>query len=488
MAVVAGIDSSTQSTKVVLVDTDDGTVIGAGRAAHRVTGTGGARESDPGQWWEALTEAFAAAVREAGARSVGALSVAGQQHGLVVVDAAGAPLRPALLWNDTRSAPQAEELTAALGGPAAWAERTGTVPVASITVTKWAWLRAHEPQTASAASGVRLPHDHLTGRLAGEAVTDRGDASGTGWYSVARERYDTDILDLPAVRLDAGRLPRVVASGTPAGTVPADVTGELPAADGALVAAGTGDNMAAALGLGLDATAAAADRTPAVSLGTSGTVYMAARRRTADPSGVVAGFCDAMDGYLPLACTLNCTEAIDRVAGWLGRDREATEPGGEVVMLPFLDGERTPNLPTASGTIVGLRRTTTAGQILRAAYEGAVYTLLAGLDVINDAAGEAPRPDTPLMLLGGGAQGTAWRETVARLSGRPLIIPRNTELVALGAAAQATGLLTGERPAEVSRRWHTTTGELLTPVPRDDATRERIAAVLEPQIHRAHTG
>lgn len=480
MAVVAGIDSSTQSTKVLLVDTDDGTVVGSGRAGHTVSGTNGARESDPGQWWAALTEAFGAAVADGGVRSVAALAIGGQQHGLVVVDDAGEPLRPALLWNDTRSAPQAAKLTAELGA-GEWAARTGTVPVAGITVTKWAWLRAHEPYVAAAARGVRLPHDHLTTRLVGTAVTDRGDASGTGWYATGPGRYDPDVLALPDVRLDLGLLPAVVPYGTPAGTVTGAATRDLPAAAGALVASGTGDNMAAALGLGLDAAAAPRDRTPALSLGTSGTVYTASPTRTTDPGGVVAGFCDAADGYLPLACTLNCTEAIDRVAGWLGRDREAVEPGGEVVVLPFLDGERTPNLPNATGTVTGLRHTTTPGQILRAAYEGAVFTLLTGLDAINAATGEPARADAPLILIGGGAQGTAWRDTVARLSGRPLLIPANTELVALGAAAQATALLTGERPAEPAHRWRTTEGTYAEPVPRDDAARERMAAALSSQ-------
>lgn len=485
MAVVAGIDSSTQSTKVLLIDVDDGTVIGTGRAAHRVSGADGARESDPEQWWTALRSALAEAARQGGVTEISALAVAGQQHGLVVLDAAGTPIRPALLWNDTRSAPQADELTTALGGTREWARRTGTVPVASITVTKWAWLRHHEPANARAVAGIRLPHDYLTGRLAGTAVTDRGDASGTGWYSTDREDYDPDILGLAGVRIDPAWLPRVADTRRPVGTVPDAVARDLPAAAGALVAAGTGDNMAAALGLGLDATTDTRIRTPVLSLGTSGTAYLASGRRTTDPSGIVAGFCDTMDGYLPLACTLNCTEAVDRIAGWLGRDREAVEPGGEVVLLPFLDGERTPNLPHASGTLSGLRHTTTPGQILRAAYEGAVYTLLTGLHAIVEATGEPLPSDAPLLLVGGGARGGAWQDTVRRLSGRPLLVPRDGELVAVGAAAQAAGVLTGERPARVAHRWHTTDGVRLDPLPLDTAARDRLAAALDHAVHDA---
>ncbi len=464
---VAGIDCSTQGTKVLLVDVEDGRVAASGRGTHEVTGTGGARETHPDDWAEALGAALAGTGR---AREVAALSVGGQQHGLVVLGSDGRPLRPAVLWNDTRSAPDAEALVDDLGGPKAWAQDVGLVPVASFTVTTWAWLRRTEPAVAEAARAVRLPHDEVTARLTGRSVTDRGDASGTGWWSTRTETYADAVLGLDRVRLDPTLLPQVLGPDEPAGDVTERAAETFGLRAGVPVGPGTGDNMAAALGLAL------APGTAALSLGTSGTVYATSERRPADPSGIVAGFADATGRFLPLACTLNATLAVDRVAAWLGLEREAVEDGGEVVVLPYLDGERTPNLPAAAGTITGLRHDTTPGQILRAAYEGAVVSLLDALDRVAEESGGLDA-GAPLVLIGGGAKGRVWRQTVARLSGRPLLVPEAEELVALGAAAQAAAVLTGETPAEVAVRWGGSQGTLLDPVPRDDATLARHRAV-----------
>ncbi len=242
---VAGVDSSTQSTKVALVDAGSGELVALGRAPHPVEGAGGARETHPDAWWSALRDALAATGR---AREVRALSVAGQQHGLCVLDAAGRPLRPALLWNDVRSAPDAAALVEARGA-AFWAEATGSVPVASFTVAKWAWLVRTEPAIARAARAVCLPHDLVTRGLTGAAATDRGDASGTCWYDAAAGRYREDVLDLPGVGLDAALLPPVLAPDATAGVVGAAAAAELGLPAGIPVGPGTGDNMAAALAL-----------------------------------------------------------------------------------------------------------------------------------------------------------------------------------------------------------------------------------------------
>ncbi|WSS24498.1 FGGY family carbohydrate kinase [Streptomyces sp. NBC_01190] len=497
---VLGVDSSTQSTKVLAVDADTGEVLARGQAPHTVSG-GAGRESDPEEWWRALLDAL----DQLGdyARRAAAISVGGQQHGLVVLDAAGRPLRPALLWNDVRSAPQATALVERYGA-GWWAERFGSVPGASFTVTKWEWLRAHEPEVAAAAAAVRLPHDFLTERLSGAAVTDRGDASGTGWWAsgapsasatdtapgsatasaagdsaAAPGGYDETLLG--EIGLDPKLLPTVLRPGQQAGTV----RERLPLPAGALVAAGTGDNAAAALGLGLTPGRAV------LSLGTSGTVYAVSRRRPADPTGTVAGFAAADGGWLPLACTLNCTMAVDKVAALLGRRREEVEPGGSVAFLPFLDGERTPNLPYASGLLTGLRHETTAGQVLQGAYDGAVWALLRALDEVlavdgdGDSRGSgAPGSGSgsgsgePLLLIGGGARGAVWRDTVRRLSGRPVQVPEAEELVALGAAVQAAALLSGEEPTAIARRWNTSRGPLLDPLPRDDDALARLSAAL----------
>jgi xylulokinase len=401
---------------------------------------------------------------------VSGVSIAAQQHGLVVLGADGRPLRPAILWNDVRGADDARALVEELGA-AEWARRIGVVPVASLTISSWAWLRRVEPESARATHAVRLPHDYLTERLCGEAVTDRGDASGTGWWSVTRGCYDEDILELPRVRLNPEHLPRVLGSAEAAGTVRPRAAAELGLRAGTLVGPGTGDNMSAALALG------ARPGSPVMSLGTSGTVYCVADAPVNDATGVVNGFADATGRFLPLACTLNATLIIDRVAGWLGIDREAAQAGGEVVVLPFLDGERTPNLPRAAGTVTGLRHATTPRQILGAAYEGVVAALLEALAQIGTVTG-ALSSHAPIILIGGGARGPVWRETVSRLSGRALEIPDAQELVALGGAVQAAAVLAGEDPCDVAARWNVRAGTVIEGGQRDDQALERFRTVL----------
>jgi xylulokinase len=465
MALVVGVDCSTQATKALVVDTETGRTVASGRATHTVTGTDGARETHPTVWWDALAEALEQTGR---AGEVAAIAIGGQQHGLVVSDANDEPLRASMLWNDTRSAPQAEELTAALGGPEAWAAGPGSVPVAAYTVTKWAWLRANEPAVAAAAASVRLPHDWLTTRMSGAAVTDRGDASGSGWYSTAAEAYDPAVLSLPAVDLDPSLLPRVAAPTEVVGTITSAAASALGLPTSAVVAPGTGDNMAAAMGLGVE------PGVPVLSLGTSGTVYAVSDRRPGDPSGTVSGFADATGRYLPLACTLNCTLAVDRVATWLGIDRNAVADRTDVTMLPYLDGERTPNLPNASGAMLG--HDTEPGEILLAAYQGAAASLVDAMDAIAEQSGGLD-PDAPLVLIGGGAQGTAWRQVIGQLTGRRLLVPAADELVALGAAVQAAAALEQADPLAVAARWKTQSGEELAPIDHDPSPMARIRAV-----------
>jgi xylulokinase len=463
---VAGIDSSTQSTTVVVLDATTGTTVAIGKAPHVVTGADGARETDPELWWTALRDALAATGRSS---DVAAISVAAQQHGLVVLDADGRPLRPAVLWNDTRSGPQTARLVSALGRDT-WATRLGSVPVPSITVTRWVWLRETEPDVARATRAIRLPHDFLTERLCGRGVTDRGDASGTGWWSTATEAYDEGILALPEVRLDAAMLPEVLPPDGVAGTVTDAAAAFLGIAAGIPVGPGSGDNAGAALGLGLR------PGQPCVSLGTSGVATAVSQRRAVDPSGTVAGFADATGRFLPLTATLNCTLAVDRVAGWLGLDREAAGPSDGVVVLPWFDGERTPDLPDAEGVILGLRHDTPPAAILGATYEGAVMSLLEALDAIG-AAADPLDPAAPIVLIGGGARGETWRRTVQRLSGRPVRVPSDPDLVARGAAVQAAAALAGTDPMSVHAGWASLDAVELEAVPVDTRVITRIRDV-----------
>lgn len=463
---VAGVDSSTQSTTVVVVDAATGATIATAKAPHVVTGSGGARETDPELWWQALRDALAATGH---ARDIAAISVAAQQHGLVVLDGDGRPLRPAVLWNDTRSGPQSARLVEALGRET-WATRIGSVPVPSITVTRWAWLRDTEPEVARATRRVRLPHDFLTERLCGRGVTDRGDVSGTGWWSTATGVYDEGVLSLPGVNLDRTMLPEVLPPDGIAGLVTDSAAVFLGIRAGIPVGPGSGDNAGAALGLGLT------PGTPVISLGTSGVAYAVSVSRPVDPSGMVAGFADASGHFLPLTATLNCTLAVDRVAGWLGLDRDAVLPSDGVVVLPWFDGERTPDLPDAQAAVLGLRHDTPPGAILAAAYEGAVIGLLEALDAIS-ACSDPLDPATPLVLIGGGAKGATWREMVRRLSGRQVLVPADPDLVARGAAAQAAAALEGTDPISVQAHWATPERIELDPMPMDEAVLARYRRV-----------
>lgn len=465
VGLVAGIDCSTQSTKVLVVDSDSGTVVAMGVAPHSVTGTAGARETDPGTWEDALEAALAATGR---AHEVDAVSIAAQQHGLVVVDGVGHPLRPAVLWNDTRSALDARTIVAAGGGAEAVARRCGSVPSASFTITTWAWLRRTEPGLIGQIRGVRLPHDHLNACLTGVASTDRSDVSGTGWWSPSEEEYAFDLLDLPSVGLPPELLPRVLGPLESAGTVTRSSAVRFGLRPGIVVGPGAADNAAGALPLDLGHGEAA------ISLGTSGTVYATSALPSADPTGTVAGFASADGRYLPLACTLNATLAVDRTAEWLGVGRQDVEPAGTVVYLPWLDGERTPNAPDASGAMSGLRHDTTRGAILQAAYDGIVATLLGAARVLEQ---WAPQDvEKPLLLLGGGAKGPVWQDTIRRLSGRPVFVPDTAEPVALGAAMQAAACAGEVSLATVSERWSPRQGRLLAPVSRDTETLKRISA------------
>jgi xylulokinase len=452
MPLVAGVDSSTQSTKVELRDADSGVLVATGRGAHPPTSPPRSEQS-PLAWWSALDTALAAC--GAHIADVAAISVAGQQHGLVTLDGAGAPVRPAKLWNDTESAAEAAALVARMGA-GWWAAATGSVPVAAFTVTKLAWLADHEPDAFARIARVGLPHDYLSWRLSGAWATDRGDASGSGWWSPAENRYRDDVLAL--VGASPAWLPEVLGPLDPAGAVAGG--NRLPA--GALVGPGTGDNMGAALGLGLRAGDAV------ISVGTSGTAYAVSATPTADVSGAVAGFADATGQYLPLVCTLNATKVTDAVAALLGVDRAtfdrlalAGPPGsGGLVVLPYFDGERTPNRPDATGVMAGLRPGVTREQVARAAVEGVICGLLDGVDALV-AAGVAV--SGRLYLVGGGARSAAYRQVLADLAGRPVTVPHEDEVVATGACVQAAAVLHRRAPAGVAAAWGLGAGTLVEP-------------------------
>ena len=438
MAIVIGADSSTQSVKVEVRDAVTGAVLSTAKAAHPPT-TPPRSEQDPDAWWLALTAAMASAlgVLSAEQRSdVVALSIGGQQHGMVTLDATGVPIRPAKLWNDTESSPEADALVADQS-PQWWANVCGSVPVAAFTVTKLAWLKANEPQNYARLATVLLPHDEMTRRCVGRAVTDRGDASGTGYWSPKTGTWALELLaQVDSDRNWTSALPQVLGPRESAGTLCEAAAVAFGLAESVIVAPGTGDNMAAALGIGL------APGDVVISLGTSGTVYAVSDSPTADPAGCVAGFADASGHFLPLVCTLNAMKVTDAVIRLLGIDHQGFEDlvldqeagCGGLVLLPYLDGERTPNRPDATGVLSGIRSDVTRGQLARASVEGVVCGLLDGLDALTSA---GVQTTGRLFLIGGGSRSAAFRQVVADLAQRPVVVPDADEHVATGACIQA---------------------------------------------------
>jgi xylulokinase len=442
-SVVLGVDSSTQSTKVLAVDVGSGEVVSEGRAPHSSHDT-----QHPSEWWDALVLATWRAV--APDMRVAAVSVSGQQHGMVALDAAGAVIRPAPLWNNTSAAPDAERLNA----EADFAAEVGTRLVASITIAKLAHLARTAPADLARTAAVGLPHDWLNLQLTGNLATDRGEASGSGWWSPRQERHRPDLLalaigDAAATRL---QLPEVRGPVELAGNLAARAADALGLPAGIPVGAGSGDNMAAALGVG------AAPGELVISLGTSGTAFMPSEQPTADGSGEVAGFADATGRFLPLACMLNCTRVVEVVSALVGLSRGealgkagAIPPGADgLLLMPYLAGERTPNLPHARGSFSGLSAENATPELLvRAAIDG----VAAGLAYCVEALAAVGITAPSVTLVGGGSQHPTWRQAIADATGLPVVVRGGGEHAARGAAMQALAIARGELLDVVVQRW-----------------------------------
>lgn len=416
-----GVDSSTQSTKAVLVDASDGSIVASGTAPHP-----GGTAVDPRAWLSAFDRATAGLLDRAAAVAVG-----GQQHGMVALGADDEPVHDALLWNDTRSAAAARDLVEEIGGPQACAEAVGSVLVASFTSTKLRWLRDHEPDAAARVRRVLLPHDYVSRHVTGgDPFTDRGDASGTGYFSTPTDRWRPDLAEMALGH--PVELPRIVASRDIADTT----------AGGLVVAAGSGDNAAAALGLDLQ------PGDVVVSIGTSGVASTISTTPVTDPTGSVTGFADATGHFLPLVATINAARILQLQATLLGVDHAelarlalAAAPGAHgLTVLPYYDGERTPNRPDATGTWTGLTTSTTREDVARAAVEALLCSLADAVDHLTAVSGQ---PAARILLIGGAAQNPAVQQIAPAVLGRPVTVPAPGEYVARGAARQAAWALSG---------------------------------------------
>ena len=443
MAPALGIDLGTQGAKALVVDATTGAVLGRGSAPLGLDAPRpGAAEQHPDAWWDAIVRAVRHALACEGVdpARIASIGVSGQQHGLVALDGADRPVHPAKLWCDTECSAEASALSARLGR---------RVP-AGFTAPKLPWLRAHRPEAFARIRRVLLPHDWVNLRLTGDAFTDPGDASGTGWLDVASRTNDRAAMDLvdPALH---GWVPRIVPADAVAGTLRAEAAAELGLRPGIAVAPGSGDNMMSALGAG-----AVDHGTLVVSLGTSGTVFGASDAPVVDPEGLVAAFCDATGRWLPLVCTMNCTVVTEEVRAAFGMpharlaELAAAEPAGAhgVSFLPYLQGERVPDWPRATGALLGLRPgLMRPGVVYRAALEGATFALLHGARRLA-ALGVAARE---LRVVGGASRNALWRQVLADAFDAPLRFPAEPESAALGAAMQGAAVAGGVRVADFIR-------------------------------------
>lgn len=427
MARVAGVDSSTQSVKIVVRDSESGALLAEASRPHP-DGT----EIDPQHWLDALK---AVIEKIGGLESLDAISIGGQQHGMVLLDSEGEVIRPALLWNDTRSATQAAAINAAFPDIH---QRTGSQLVASFTASKVRWVLENEPENAARIAAIALPHDWLSWKLSGssdikEIFTDRSDASGTGYFDPDKNVYISEILEWVAGKKDVV-LPRIVAPGEVGARVGKTV-----------IASGAGDNAGAALGIG----AVVGDLV--ISLGTSGTVFAVSSSPSHDPSGEVAGFADATGNFLPLACTLNAAKIFDATAKLLDVSFEeysqlalqASSDADGLLMAPHFDGERTPNRPDARGAISGITHANfTPANLARASIEG----VIAGLAYATAALRREGVQISRLLLVGGAARNKAVQQITSEIFGMAVYIPSPGEYVSEGAAIQAAWAFHGQRP------------------------------------------
>ena len=433
-----GIDCGTQGTKALLID-EDGKPRGRGYSRHPlIERETGAREQEP-QWWiDALRDAVRQAVSQAPGAKVVALGVSGQQHGLVVLDEGMQVIRPAKLWNDTETAPQNAELIERLGGSAACLEKIGIVPLTGYTASKLLWLKEKEPENFNRIRHILLPHDYLNFWLTGNFIAEYGDASGTAFFDVRSREWSAEVL----ASIDGGTghlwkaLPKLFKSEDVIGQIRPEVAAELGLSPDCVVSTGGGDNMMGAIGTGN-----VREGVVTLSLGTSSTVYSFCEHPVADTTGSVAPFCSSSGGWLPLVCTMNATNVVTQTLNTLGKTVEyldsalaTTRPGADgLTFLPFLNGERTPDLPRARGTISGISSTNfTTDNLIRAAVEGVSFGVLRGLDLILDG-----RKPTVIFAIGGGARSREWRQLLADATGAAIQVPLEEEAGCLGAAMQA---------------------------------------------------
>ncbi len=438
--VYLGLDCGTQSTKAIALDLETGAILASAQSAYGLIEglPPGHLEQHPDTWIEAAEAAVQGCLGQLGKRraDVRALGVSGQQHGLVALNADNEPVRPAKLWCDISTAPQCESFNREFGADEIIAI-AGNAMLPGYTAPKILWLKQNEPGNFRATRSILLPHNYLNFWLTGEKHMEYGDASGTALLDVRARKWCQPLIDFidPAL---ADMLPPVESSRRPAGLLRETLRTEWGLGANILVSSGGGDNMMAAIGTGNVAPGGAVT----ASLGTSGTLFAYSGQPIVDEEGELAAFCDSTDGWLPLVCTMNVTVATEQARalfGWDHAQLEAavagTRPGaGGLLFLPYLTGERTPNLPRGSGVMHGLTTQNMQPALMaRAVMEGATLGLAYGLNRFRQL---GLRP-VEIRLTGGGSQSAAWRQICADIFNLPVFALETSEGAALGAAIQA---------------------------------------------------
>ena len=451
MSLYLGIDSGTQSTKAIVLDVATGLIVGIGRAPHQLIAglPAGHMEQHPQEWASAMEQAIEQALQGVDRSAVRAIGVSGQQHGFVPLDAEGKVIRPAKLWCDTSTTDECARLTKKLGGAKAVIRKLGVSFLPGFTAPKILWLKRHEPANYRRLRHVLLPHDYLNFHLTGIYFMEHGDASGTALMDVRKRQWSAAAINAIGPEL-AGYLPKLSPSSAPVGLLRPELADKFGLAHDVLVSAGGGDNMMGAIGTG--------NVRPGVvtaSFGTSGTIYAYAKKPVVDPTGEIAAFCDSTGAWLPLLCTMNVTTVTEQVRTMFGWDHAAMDRAvasapagaGGLFLLPYLEGERTPSLPDASGVLFGLNGSTlNSGHLARAAMEGVTLGLNYGLMRLRKL-GVTP---SEIRLTGGGAKSPVWRQIMADIFGVPVVGIAADEGAALGAALQAAWTWQNENGARTT--------------------------------------
>jgi xylulokinase len=447
MKTVLGIDCSTQSCTIVERDLDSGELISIHRSPHPVT-TPPVSEQDPNSWWNAFKDCLGRIDQ----KRVAGIAVAGQGHGLVILDSDEKVIRPAKLWNDTTSTPQSEELIAKLG-KSTWLKKCGSIPLAAFTITKLAWLRQNEPENFAHIAKVMNPHDYINFKLTGNPTTDRSDASGTGYFDLSVNSWDQSLLKLVDEEKDwINCLPRVLMPDESAGLVSEQVVAELGFTQETLVGSGSNDNQASALAYGVV--------NPGdfmISIGTSGTAFTPSQIQVGDPQGLISCMAHTVSGYLPLICTLNGTKVTDLFAKLFGL---SVSDLGELaltgknsskrpILRPWIDGERTPSRPDSRAVLANLDNTLDRADLARAAFEGVVFGIYFGMEKLI-AAGLEPKR---LIVTGGGSKSKAYLQFISNLVGKPVFTADFDDAAASGAAVQAAAAVQNSELRSLVREW-----------------------------------